>query len=81
MCSIPVAYINYEGIWPFCDMEDSFSKRMVLDKKNTIGSLFKIILEDENSILKEQKKYLRSIGEFGGNSIKRVKELILDVAG
>ena len=78
VCNVPVAYLNYKGILPFCDVMDSFSHNMILMKDNMLNHVFKSLSKDSEKIVKKQREYLKTIGIFDGNSTKRIREFISD---
>lgn len=78
VCNVPVAYLNYKGIFPLCDMTKSFSHGMILTKDNMLNNVFESVLTRTGKIVKKQREYLKTIGIFDDQSTKRIRELILD---
>ena len=79
VCNVPVAYLNYKGIYPLCDMTKSFSQGMILTKDNMLNNVFESVLTRNGKIVKKQREYLKTIGIFDGQSTKRIRKLILDI--
>jgi len=78
VCNVPVAYLNYKGIFPFCDVINSFSHGMILTKDNMLNNVFESVSTISEKIVKKQREYLKTIGIFDDQSTKRIRELILD---
>ncbi|MDA9244097.1 alpha-2,8-polysialyltransferase family protein [Amylibacter sp.] len=78
VCNVPVAYLNYKCISPFCDIEKSFSHGMILSNDNMLNNVFESVSAHRGKIVKKQREYLKKIGIFDDNSTKRIRELISD---
>lgn len=77
VCNVPVAYLNYNDVFPLVDMAKSFRYDMILTNNNMLANVFESISTATGKILKNQREYLKTIGKFDNQSTNRVRDLIL----
>lgn len=76
VCNVPVAYLNYKGVYPLCDIIKSFSHGMILTKDNMLNKVFESVSTRCGKIVKKQREYLKKIGICDDNSTKGIREII-----